>query len=360
MRIQIVVIIAIITGFSCEKSTIEYGPAFPFNKTHETVMQMGNWEVSKVIYEFSLQSRDIFFLNNDTGFLVGSGGRIFKTTDSGENWSRKDPETTLNLVSVFFINDGLGFASSEGPGCPYHNCSKGCFLLKTTDCGESWKKHFFPDYYSITSLKFFDESNGVAIIFTEGQMDSLKANVATSADGGLIWKMADLELRPGVDQLFFTGDLIFIQGKHQQIYKSSDRGITWDTINAPVIQDNIIQYFYFINENIGFADVLTGVYKTTDGGETWSEANLPFPYPDPLYFYNENEGFRIKGYYLIDGAGPPVTEGSNFYLTGDGGITWTQGTLKELVDMSNTHFPYPGLGFGFNGSDFYKYTRKGD
>jgi photosystem II stability/assembly factor-like uncharacterized protein len=358
---KIVFLISIIIGFSCKKSTIEYGPEFPFEKVHESIVDMGNWEISKISYKFSLESRDIYFINNDTGFIVGNEGRIFRTTDSGKTWRRMESGTALNLVSVYFINDRVGYASGEGLNCPWHNCSKGSFLFKTTDCGETWTKLLFPEYYRILSLKFFDESHAVAIIFTEGQLDSLKANVATSSDGGTIWKMADLDLKPGVERLFFSDDLIFIQGRRQQLYKSSDHGVTWDTINAPVIQNNSIRYFYFINEKIGFADVMTGVYKTKDGGSTWSEVQLPFPYPDPLYFYNENEGFRLKGAYIfINETKYPTREGSNFYLTNDGGITWTQGMLNELVAMDQTHFPFPGSGFGVRLSDFYEYTRKSD
>jgi photosystem II stability/assembly factor-like uncharacterized protein len=357
---KIVLLIAIIIGFSCEKATVKYGPEFPFNKMNEATMDIGNWGISKVSYEFSLQSRDIYFLNNDTGFLVGNEGRIFKTTDSGETWRRKDSGTTLNLVSICFINDRVGYASSEGLDCPSHNCSKGSLLLKTTDCGETWTKVLLPEFYRILSLKFFNESQGVAIIYTKGQMDSLKTNVATSSDGGSSWQMANIELKPGVERLFFSDDLIFIQGRHQKLYKSSDYGVTWDAINTPVIQDNSIRYFYFINENIGFVDVMTGIYKTSDGGNSWYEVHLPFPYPDPMYFYNENEGFRIKGAYFFINEVTYPSKGSNFYVTRDGGITWTQGILNELVAMDHAHFPYRGSGFGFGKSDFYKYTWKGD
>jgi photosystem II stability/assembly factor-like uncharacterized protein len=358
--IKIVVLISIVLASCSEKPFTQYGPDFPFNKIYETTIDMGTWEISKVSYEFKLQVRDVFFLNTDTGFLVGNEGRIFRTTDSGETWRKIDSGTRLNIVSVYFIDDRVGYASSEGLNCPWSDCSQGSFMLKTTDCGETWTKLPFPEYYRILSLKFSDESHGVAIIYTEGQKDSLIANVATSSDGGSSWEMADLTLKHGVEKLFFVEDLIFAQGVHQQLYKSLDLGVTWDTINVPVDQNNSFRYFYFINGNTGFVDATTSVYKTTDGGNNWAEVHFPFPYSDPLYFYDEDEGFRLRGAHFFINESRDPTSGSIFFITGDGGNTWTQGTLSELVSMYDTHFPYHGYGFGFGNSDFYRFIRKSD
>lgn len=357
-KLRMVILIAITTVLSCQKPGIEYGLSFPFQKIHEATVAMENWEISSTKYDYSLEARDIFFINKDTGFLVGNSGRIFKTTDSGEKWRKIESGITLNLISVFFTNDKVGYASSEGINRPSHDCSKGSYLLKTTDCGETWTKTIFPEFYRISSMKFFDESHGIAIIFTKGQNDTLKSNIATTSDGGSFWKIAGLELRSGVERLSFTNDLIFVQGRSQQLYKSTDHGSSWDTIIAPVIMSNSIRYLYFINEAIGYIDVMSGIYKTSDGGKTWAETQLPFPYPEPLYFYNENEGFRIKGAYFI--TDETASEGCIYYVTKDGGNTWSNGTLKELITMDNTHFPYRGTGFGFGKSSFYKYTRKGD
>ncbi|MBK7031479.1 MAG: hypothetical protein IPH45_20810 [Bacteroidales bacterium] len=52
---------------------------------------------------------DVYFLNSTLGYIVGYNGKIFKTTDGGENWIQEPQLTNTNLNSVFFISDKLGW-----------------------------------------------------------------------------------------------------------------------------------------------------------------------------------------------------------------------------------------------------------
>jgi photosystem II stability/assembly factor-like uncharacterized protein len=349
-------ILVITSLLGCEESSIEYGPDFPFNVMYQSKMYFDSWQISSITYEYSLNANDIFFINNDTGFLVGNTGRIFKTTNSGKSWRHINSGVSQDLVSIFFINDNVGYASTEGAYCPFRDCSKSCFFLKTTDCGETWTNIPFPEYYRILSLRFYDESNGVALIYTEWERDSIPPKIATTSDGGKSWKMSNLSIKLRTDRLFFSGNMIFVPGKNQELYRSNDRGLKWDTINVPYIQNSSIHGYYFINQNTGFVnlttEVITETFRTSDGGKTWSEAHLPFPYlDDQIIFYNENEGFRIAGFT------GDIT-GSTFYLTKDAGISWQTGTLKEIISMHHTHFPNSGSGFGFYRDTFYSFQRQ--
>lgn len=85
------------------------------------------WEIIKSSYDFDINPRDIFFVNPNTGFVVGYNGEIYKTIDSGENWEKKNSGTTLHLHSVYFINEDVGFVSSVAMGgCLDADCDKGC------------------------------------------------------------------------------------------------------------------------------------------------------------------------------------------------------------------------------------------
>lgn len=349
-------ILVITSLLGCEESSIKYGPDFPFNVMRQSSMNFDSWQISSTTYEYSLNANDIFFINNDTGFLVGNTGRIFKTTNSGISWRHINSGVSQDLVSIFFINDNVGYASTEGANCPYRDCSKGCFFLKTTDCGETWTNIPFREYYRILSLRFYDESNGVALIYTEWERDSIPAKIATTSDGGKSWKMSNLSIKLGTDRLFLSGNMIFVPGKNQELYRSNDRGLKWDTIKVPYIQNSSIHGYYFINQDTGFVNLttefITETFRTSDGGRTWSEAHLPFPYLDnQIIFYNEIEGFRISGFT------GDIT-GSTFYLTKDAGISWETGTLKEIISMHHTHFPNSGSGFGFYKDTFYSFRRQ--
>lgn len=359
---KIIIIVLFTTMVSgCDKVTVEYGPIPPLSKIDSNTIVVDNWEISRAGYEFKINSQGVYFLNYDTGFVVGYNGEIYKTTDSGKSWKKKDSGTTLHLLSIDFVNDNTGYVSGSAmTRCLDPDCDKGSLLLKTTDCGESWTKLFFPDYFRIASLKFFDEMHGVAIIYTKGPIDTQKMNVAITSDGGSVWSMVNLVVSPSYDKLFFLDNLIYVPGKNQQIYKSSDYGITWDTLYTPVASNNYIRNLYFINENTGFADGVTDIFKTTDGGSTWVKVFFPFDGLRSLYFYNEKEGIRIESVSQYIGGDFPQFVKSNFYETTNGGISWKKTDVTEPLDLTNAHFPIPGYGFGFRQSNFYKYTRKED
>ena len=51
----------------------------------------------------------VYFINTNTGYSVGEGGTILKTTNGGTNWFNQSLELTNNLYSVYFINANIGY-----------------------------------------------------------------------------------------------------------------------------------------------------------------------------------------------------------------------------------------------------------
>jgi photosystem II stability/assembly factor-like uncharacterized protein len=66
--------------------------------------------------------RQCFVLNSSTAFAVGQSGKIIKTTNGGNNWIIQ-PGTTIELWSVKFVNDTVGYAIGDN------------VVLKTTNGG---------------------------------------------------------------------------------------------------------------------------------------------------------------------------------------------------------------------------------
>jgi len=52
---------------------------------------------------------DIFFPDADTGYAVGSGGKVFKTTDGGDTWVGNGYGYCASLNSVFFLDGNKGW-----------------------------------------------------------------------------------------------------------------------------------------------------------------------------------------------------------------------------------------------------------
>ncbi|MEJ2506725.1 MAG: YCF48-related protein, partial [Ignavibacteriaceae bacterium] len=57
--------------------------------------------------------KDLFFINSETGWVVGGGATILKTLDGGETWIAQQPNVSQNITSVFFLDGDLGWAASR-------------------------------------------------------------------------------------------------------------------------------------------------------------------------------------------------------------------------------------------------------
>lgn len=315
---------------------------------------LNGWEITKTPLDFDINHRDLFFINSEIGFVVGYNGDIYKTINAGVAWHKQNSGTTLHLHSVYFLNRDIGFASGQAMSdCLDDDCDKGSVFLKTTDGGETWTKKLFEEYISIKSLHFFNESQGLALIYMPDIPNSRDYYIAKTENGGDSWALIDLDIKPTYDKFYCVNDMVFVAGENQKIYKSTDYGENWETIMTPVSVSNDIRNLYFYDEMIGFIDEITSIYKTTDGGLNWKTLDSPFSSFDVLHFNSETEGFNIEAVSEYEGGDLPTFKGSQSYQTANGGNSWTKSELNNTIYLGLTHFPEKDLGYGINGSDFY-------
>jgi len=69
----------------------------------------------------------IFFISSTHGWIVGSGGIIFRTVDGGQNWIIGDNPSFAYLISVHFADINTGYS-----------CGLDGTILKSTNGGASW------------------------------------------------------------------------------------------------------------------------------------------------------------------------------------------------------------------------------
>ena len=153
-------------------------------------------------------------------------------------------------------------------------------------------------------------------------------------------------------------DIVFIAGKNQKVFKSTNLGDNWETINTPIDAWNHVRGVYFYNESIGFLGGVTNIYKTVDGGLNWDTTDFPFISLDLFHFYNENEGFNIETVSAYEGGDVPTFKGSIGYQTLNGGKSWEKSDLNESLHLGLTYFPNRNLGYGINSSGFYTIKKK--
>ncbi|MEY2828463.1 MAG: hypothetical protein RIQ33_321 [Bacteroidota bacterium] len=99
----------------------------------------------------------IFFLDAQTGFVIGSEGTILKTNNAGESWRTiRNGNSLVNanwqFTDIAFVDVNKGYI-----------CGKNGLLLLTTDGGNTWKK---VDYFSGVAIRkvYVQASNKVWLV----------------------------------------------------------------------------------------------------------------------------------------------------------------------------------------------------
>jgi len=243
---------------------------------------------------------DVFFIDNDFGWVVGSNGLIYRTNDGGENWSPGTSGTNVILRSVYFNDYSTGWVVGD----------RGV-ILNTTNFGVNWSPQTSGTNKSLKSVQFVNQNTGWAV------GDS--STILKTTDGGEHWLPKDL---PGFS--FTSVDFIdetngWITGNNNSgtngvILNTADGGDNWK-LQAETKRLKAIQ---FIGQNFGWAvGDSSSIYHTINGGVSSVESeetdkvvtsyHLNQNYPNPfnpstkIRFTISNFGFTILKVYDLLG-----------------------------------------------------------
>ncbi|MDP4277681.1 MAG: T9SS type A sorting domain-containing protein [Bacteroidota bacterium] len=146
----------------------------------------------------------------------------------------------------------------------------------------------------------------------------------------------------------------------QAVSVSTDGGASWIVKSLPseLVAGNVTSlsatsattaYLIVSDSN------LKGIYKTTDSGFTWTKQatgfNASSPWPDFVYFWNENDGVAV---------GDPINNTFEIYVTTNGGELWTQVPVQNIPLCDQYEFGYSSnTVFKVLGNSICFYTNKG-
>ncbi|HEX2788744.1 MAG TPA: YCF48-related protein [Ignavibacteria bacterium] len=223
-------------------------------------------------------------LNETKAIAVGGGGAYIETTNSGEKWINKNVNNVLTTKNVTFINGETGFL--------FRDDNK---LLKTTNGGNNWYV-VFENGNNIRSIKFINNDIG---LFLDGNYSIYK-----TTSGGNNWFLFAAFTSPQITYLydiaFLNENVIKCLGKRdafigytQGIMQTSNGGLNWSYVSAS-IPSSYWNNIHFVNSQTGFISGRGGVVsKTTNSGNTWVTLNtgLNSEYDlKKILFYNERIG----------------------------------------------------------------------
>jgi len=326
-----------------------------------------DWIVRQPVLEGN-NLRGAWFVDDQTGWCVGTGGVVLHTQDGGTAWAEQTSGTAAALSAVQFLNADLGWAVGAG-GC----------LLRTGDGGRSWRTAVAPTTTEdVTALRFVSDRKGFAVteggrfLYTfDGGYNWTEDIVNTYANlwglavydtvalvvgsDGLIARGIDYEVttanfitdtvwiswagRPSTTTLtlrsvaFAAAGNVWAVGDSGIMLHSSDTGLTWAE-GAPRAGDDLLAV-RFRSASVGLAVGRNGLLlMTDDGGVSWVRRDV---------------GVNFDLYDVATApSGAVWTVGELTILRStDGGGIWTlqpSGT-PVLPTMMDITFPDAGHGF---------------
>jgi len=256
-----------------------------------------NWQFAMDNINAILQ--DVDFTSLTTGYTVGWSGNIWKTNDTGDNWSQ---------ITV--------------PGNAGNRNYNGCY--------------------------FMDDNTGVVVGGNES-MDSIQTIVRTS-DGGNNWSVISDNLGSWLRAVhFYDANTGLAVGDRGTILKTVDGGLNWTDIsaNSGVLSRQLNDVF-MIDENTAIAvggwpdnDSIQTIIRTTDGGANWGVVN-------------DNLGSMLNGVFFKNSMeGYTVGDDGTVLTTNDQGISWQILTIpnNDIIGLQDVFVKNESIGLfgGDNG-----------
>jgi hypothetical protein len=265
--------------------------------------------------------KDISFASSEVGYAAAELGRVWKTTDGGETWTR-----VMNLgfpyywygVDTLSENDVVISGFKTGTFADIRG-----ILRWSHDGGQTWG----PDIVLTTRgwagrVRFADEQHGLVLsIASFDRRDAFYTTTGgqTEAD----WTATTIAPWSGwFGNQFSLLPNLRARASGIHYCDSLDAGASWSCI-AFGIDEVFDGATFFLDDRNGWVGggsisptVEGWLHRTTDGGATWSGRTLAARWPiRQIHFVTKKLGWAAGGNIYSGGGG--------LYFSKDGGQTWS-------------------------------------
>lgn len=317
----------------------------------------------------------VFFINQDTGWAVGTQGRILRTTDRGQFWEdQSSPSFGLDLEKVYFTDVRNGWA-----------CGRDGSIIRTTNSGETWGLVHWNENYYFYSIQFVDSLTGY--------VGGVPGQLFRTTNGGLNWTQIPVPIGGLIGGIhFFTAEVGIVAGVNGYVFRTTNAGVNWTQVYQ-MGYDDLLLGISFINDNNGIAVGQRGaIIKTNDGGLTWvkqsTEITGVVAFWDTYLITPEinivvgDEGviFRTSdagaSWTLVSSGETPVFRGAAFVnsttgvavgrygvilRTTDAGINWSPPQINQATEqLFDVKFFTPTFGMAVGENTIAKTTDAGN
>ncbi len=228
-------------------------------KCYRTFNAGGLWENFQVTFDGTLE--DLYFFNADTGFVCGQAGALYVTYDAGYTWENKsfdDTSAWLFDMEMFSQSHGMAIGLKADKDSRF-----GGFALRTTDGGKNWKSQ---KSLGMGYSRILTGADSTVYLVSFGRLH-------VSRDFGRKWESRVTHEGSPARTLAVHGKTMVLAGMGGTIYYSHDRGQAW----SPSQQDEnkLFLAAVMVNGSVGFVGGINPtILRTADGGRTWNEELL--------------------------------------------------------------------------------------
>ena len=268
--------------------------------------------------------------------------KVLRTVDGGKNWKTYNVIEASGRISfdIVGLDSSVALITTQD-----FNSGKGYGVFKTIDGGMIWSEKL-SDPAGGVWIRFFDRLEGIVIN---------RHLMAKTFDGGETWtRILESRIPPyhddeftllasGTNSCVAVGDFIWFGTTSGRIYRSSNRGNSWEVYNTSLGPDALIT-------SIAFSDTLAGLATdsnepfntfctTSDGGKTWTNRGSS----TNISIGNITHVPGTEGFFIATSDAFTNPENRMSAYSEDYGHNWI--INSEGLAFGGTQFIRPGIGW---------------
>lgn len=277
---------------------------------------------------------DVYFLDEQTGWIVGSGGTYLSTRDGGANWTQNKHFNDDTIRQVYFADAENGWLLCERDSFTLGKNSPS-YLLKTVDGGATWDQVELvnPQRKRLTKI-FFDKYGSGTAIGENGAFFALSEDKKT-------WKQMPSPARFLLFDGLYTDDWNgVVVGAGGAIFYTEDAGLSWKLASVLGESNARLNAVFFVNQKNGWTVGAAGkIYQTFNGGKLWREQKSSIAKDlNSVFFRSTAEGWAVGN------------EGTILHTTTAGNV-WRTVDSKARHNLEKVAFAgKKGWAVGFGGT----------
>ena len=282
----------------------------------------------------------------NTFYMGTTGGGVWKTTDSGNNWFNisdgyfKSP--SIGAINVYQKDPKIVYIGTGSDGIR-SNIIVGKGLYKSSDAGNSWDHIGLENSGQIGAVEIHPDDPNRVLVAAIGQpfKNNTERGLYETKDGGKTWDkilyisdsigIVDVEYAPDDPNTIYAASwrverkpwTIISGSENGGAYKSVDGGKNWNKIDLGITSKYIGKIDFAVSKSapdrlfvmVEASDGKGGLYKSEDRGKTFKHMNNREELVNRPFYYLNVESNPLNSDILYSSA-------NRFMISRDAGKSW--------------------------------------